>query len=45
MIFYDLLQKMVQEDASDMFVTAKMPVSAKINGELHAIDEHKLSNT
>jgi len=43
MKFHELLQKMVHEDASDMFVTAKMPVSAKINGELHAIDEHVLS--
>jgi twitching motility protein PilU len=43
MNFHDLLQKMVQEDASDMFVTAKMAVSAKLNGELHAIGEHKLS--
>jgi len=34
---------MVQQDASDMFVTAKLPVSAKINGELQAIDEYVLT--
>jgi len=39
MNFHDLLQKMVQHEASDMFVTAKLAVSAKINGELVAIDE------
>jgi len=43
MKFHDLLQKMVQEEASDMFVTAKLPVSAKINGELHSIDDQVLS--
>lgn len=41
--FHNYLEKMVQEDASDMFVTAKMPVSAKINGELIAIDKEPLS--
>ena len=44
MNFHQLLEKMVQEDASDMFVTAKMAVSAKINGELRPIDEHVLSS-
>ena len=34
---------MVHEDASDMFVTAKLPVSAKINGELQPIDEQCLT--
>ncbi|MGJ8692145.1 MAG: PilT/PilU family type 4a pilus ATPase [Thalassotalea sp.] len=43
MNFHDLLQKMVAAGASDMFVTAKLPVSAKINGELQPIDEHVLS--
>jgi len=43
MRFHDLLEKMVQQDASDMFVTAKLPVSAKINGELQSIDEHVLT--
>jgi len=43
MNFHDLLNKMVQQDASDMFVTAKLPVSAKINGELQAIDEYVLT--
>ncbi|GAA6205245.1 MULTISPECIES: PilT/PilU family type 4a pilus ATPase [Thalassotalea] len=43
MRFHNYLEKMVQEDASDMFVTAKLPVSAKINGELTPIDEHSLS--
>ncbi|GLX81511.1 PilT/PilU family type 4a pilus ATPase [Thalassotalea eurytherma] len=44
MIFHDLLKKMVDEKASDMFVTAKLPVSAKINGELQPIDMHVLSS-
>ncbi len=43
MNFNDLLQKMVQQEASDMFVTAKLAVSAKINGELTAIDEQILT--
>jgi len=43
MNFHNLLQKMVHEDASDMFVSAKLPVSAKINGELQPIDEHTLT--
>ncbi|MFD2168315.1 PilT/PilU family type 4a pilus ATPase [Thalassotalea euphylliae] len=43
MNFHQLLQKMVEEDASDMFVTAKLPVSAKINGELQPIDSEVLS--
>ncbi|MGB1262360.1 MAG: PilT/PilU family type 4a pilus ATPase [Cognaticolwellia sp.] len=43
MNFHDLLQKMVQNEASDMFVTAKLAVSAKINGELVAIDNSILS--
>ena len=38
-----LLQKMVDAKASDMFVTAGMPVAAKINGELLPIDETPLS--
>ena len=43
MTFHQLLEQMVKEEASDMFVTAKLPVSAKINGELRAISEHVLS--
>lgn len=43
MNFHDLLNKMVQASASDMFVTAKLPVSAKINGELRPIDDHVLT--
>lgn len=43
MRFHNYLDKMVQEDASDLFVTAKLPVSAKINGELTPIDDHALS--
>lgn len=44
MNFHDLLSKMVAQDASDMFVTAKLPVSAKINGELQPIAEHVLTS-
>jgi len=43
MNFHNLLQKMVHEGASDMFVSAKLPVSAKINGELQPIDEYALT--
>lgn len=43
MKFHQLLMKMVQEDASDMFVTAKLQVSAKINGELQPIDDEPLT--
>jgi len=43
MKFHQLLMKMVQEDASDMFVTAKLQVSAKINGELRPIDDEPLA--
>ena len=43
MNFHNLLQKMAHENASDMFVSAKLPVSAKINGELQAIDEQPLT--
>ncbi len=39
MRLHELLERMVKQDASDMFVTAKMPVSAKINGELKPIDD------
>ena len=40
----DFLEKMVAEKASDMFVTAGMPVAAKINGELLPIDETPLTD-
>lgn len=43
MDFHQLLRTMVENQASDMFVTAKLPVSAKINGELRPIDEEMLS--
>lgn len=36
------LQVMVSKNASDMFVTAGLPVSAKINGELQPIDEESI---
>ena len=43
MEFNDLLKKMVNAGASDMFVTAKLPVSAKINGELRPLDAEVLT--
>ena len=43
MRLHQLLEKMVKKDASDMFVTAKMAVSAKINGELQPIDDAVLT--
>jgi twitching motility protein PilU len=39
MNLHELLERMVKKDASDMFVTAKLPVSAKINGDLQPLDE------
>lgn len=38
-----LLQKMVEHKASDMFVTAGMPVAAKINGEMTPIETENLT--
>lgn len=38
-----LLQKMVEHKASDMFVTAGMPVAAKINGEMTPIESENLT--
>jgi len=43
MNFHQLLEKMVSAGASDMFVTAKLAVSAKINGELHPISDNVLT--
>ena len=43
MNFHQLLNKMVEVEASDMFVTAKIPVSAKVNGELVPIDDQVLT--
>jgi len=43
MNFHQLLEKMVQAGASDMFVTAKLAVSAKVNGELRPISDHVLT--
>lgn len=40
----DFLEKMVNMRASDMFVTAGMPVAAKINGEMTPIDEVPLTD-
>jgi twitching motility protein PilU len=40
----DFLEKMVAQKASDLFVTAGMPVAAKINGELLPIDETPLTD-
>ena len=40
----DFLEKMVSEKASDLFITAGMPVAAKINGELLPIDDTPLTD-
>ncbi|PAJ74920.1 type IV pili twitching motility protein PilT [Pseudoalteromonas sp. NBT06-2] len=37
------LAKMCEVDASDVFVSSHLPVSAKINGELTPLDEHDLT--
>ncbi|MDP5036444.1 MAG: PilT/PilU family type 4a pilus ATPase [Alishewanella sp.] len=39
----DYQKKMVELKASDLFITAGMPVAAKINGELQPIDDQRLS--
>ena len=43
MKFENLLRRMVEEKASDLFVSAKLPVSAKINGELIPLEEEALT--
>ena len=40
--FIDLLQTMVDQDGSDMFVTVGLPTCAKINGQMTPIDDEKL---
>uniref|UniRef100_A0A486XS21 Twitching motility protein PilT n=1 Tax=Rheinheimera sp. BAL341 TaxID=1708203 RepID=A0A486XS21_9GAMM len=40
----DFLEKMVAMKASDLFVTAGMPVAAKINGDMTPIDETPLTD-
>ena len=37
------LAKMCEVDASDVFVSTLLPVSAKINGELTPLDDHELT--
>ncbi|WP_333607611.1 PilT/PilU family type 4a pilus ATPase [Arsukibacterium sp.] len=44
MQLHDYLAKMVSVQASDMFVTAGMPVAAKINGEMTPIGEQPLTD-
>lgn len=44
MQLHDYLEKMVSVQASDMFVTAGMPVAAKINGEMTPIAEQPLTD-
>jgi twitching motility protein PilU len=43
MKFENLLRRMVDEEASDLFVSAKLPVSAKINGELIPLEDEPLT--
>lgn len=38
-----IFEKMVQQEASDLFVTVGLPVSAKINGELTPLDDEPLT--
>ncbi|EWH12224.1 twitching motility protein PilU [Catenovulum agarivorans DS-2] len=44
MLIQPYLEKMVQQDASDLFITVGRPPSAKINGEMTALDENVLDN-
>ena len=40
----DLLERVVKEGASDGFISADAPASIKVDGEIHPISEHKLSD-
>ena len=40
----DLLKLMVRLDASDVFITAEAPVSVKVNGVIHAVNETILNH-
>ena len=40
----DLLKLMVRLDASDVFITAEAPVSVKVNGVIHAVNEEVLNH-
>jgi len=39
----DLLERVVQEGASDGFISVDAPLSIKVDGQIHPISEHKLS--
>jgi twitching motility protein PilU len=41
---HKIFEKMVQQKASDLFVTVGLPVSAKINGELTPLDDEPLTD-
>lgn len=43
MTFEQLLLKMIEKQASDLFITVNLPASAKINGELQPIDTEILT--
>lgn len=43
MYLHDLLNNMVKQDASDLFITVNLPASAKINGELQPVDDKVLT--
>ena len=43
MNFSDLLDLMVQQKASDLFITAEVEPSLKINGQLRAVGTTKLT--
>lgn len=43
MLLDKLLKVMIEKDASDLFISALLPPSAKINGELRHLTEQKLS--
>ncbi len=40
----DLLKLMVRLDASDVFITAEAPVSVKVNGAIHSVNEDVLNH-
>ncbi|MDN7123802.1 PilT/PilU family type 4a pilus ATPase [Pseudidiomarina terrestris] len=44
MLLDKLLKVMIEKEASDLFISANLPPSAKINGELRHLSEQKLSN-
>ncbi|WP_163932764.1 PilT/PilU family type 4a pilus ATPase [Paraferrimonas sp. SM1919] len=44
MQFSDILQKMIDKKAADLFITSGLPISAKIDGEIQPLTQQALSD-